>query len=215
MSLKKQGFEFIYLLNSLRGFLFESDFFQQQLENLNTLIVKLRSIDCRTYRVGNPQLIAHLEKHYPDLNIYASTSLEYKSLKQYSNFLNIYQSVEEIVPAVDLNKNFRLLKNLRKKFPHITIELMANEGCLHGCPIRCTHSMTMPLSTMIYTKPDDCISSDYFVKTCTKKMSENLFLHLCNHNVIYPWEIKEYNKLGIKNFKFVGRAIPEKSRDEM
>ena len=32
---------------------------------------------------------------------------------------------------------------------------------------------------------------------------------MCKSNIIYPWQINEYRKIGIKNFKLVGRNSDE------
>lgn len=199
------GFDFIYLLNSPKPFLFESKYFQIQLEKLDKLINKLRKLGCKKYRLCNTQLIGYFQKNYPDLEVYASTSLEYKSLKQYSNLLEIYKNIKEVVPACDINKNFKLLKNLKKQYPNIIFEIMVNEGCMNSCPLRTFHNLSVPYHISNFKNIEPDFTTTYFVNTCNEFVIKNQYYHLCNPNIIYPWEIEEYAKIGITNFKLVGR----------
>ena len=199
----ENNFEFIYLLNSPRPLIFESRYLSLQFEKLDKLINNLKKMGCKTYRVCNPMLIAHLEENYPDLKLYVSTSLEYHTLQQYSNFLNIYKNIKEMIPAVDLNKNFKFLINFQKRNPNIKLELIVNEGCMYSCPLRYSHNLSIPFTK---DSPKLTFANNYFNKTCTNMTSKNIYFHLANHNIIYPWEIEEYGKIGIYNFKIVGRS---------
>lgn len=208
------GFDFIYLLNSPKPFLVESKLFQTQLEKLDNLINRLKKLGIKKYRLCNPQLIGYLQNNYPDLEVYVSTSLEYKNLKQYSNLLEIYKNVVEIVPACDINKNFKLLKNLKKEYPNIILELMVNEGCINSCPLRIFHHLSSPyfIGGNINIEPE--LRHIYFPNTCNNFAFKNPFYHLCNPNIIYPWEVEEYAKIGITNFKLVGRNAEQTVKDK-
>ncbi len=149
--------------------------------------------------------MAYIHKEYQNAEIYASTSIEYQTIKQYSNFHEMFPFVKEFVPAVDLNKNFKLLKNLKNKFPDIKIELMVNEGCLYACPLRYFHNNSIPYHFMKQLNIDIGFRAEYFVEICSRFSEKNSLFHLCNHNIIYPWEIEEYGNIGIHNFKLVGR----------
>lgn len=199
------GFDFIYLLNSPKPFFYESKSFFTQLEKLNNLINKLKKFGCKKYRICNPQLIGYFKQNYPDLEVYVSTSSEYKSLKQYANLLEIYKNIKEIVPASDINKNFKLLKNLKKQYPNIIFEVMVNEGCLNSCPLRFFHNLSIPNFISDPQNTLHNLSVEYFFNTCRVFSLKNSYFHLCNPNIIYPWEIEEYAKIGITNFKLVGR----------
>ena len=203
---KELGFDFIYLLISPKPILYESKYTKYQFEKLDRLINKLKAIGCNKYRVGNVHLIDYLQQNYPDLELYASTSFEYQTIKQYSTFLELYPCIKEIVPAVDLNKNFKFLKNFRKMFPDVTIELMVNEGCLYSCPLRYQHNTSLPYWIETKHEINKQFNVNYFINKCNNYFLENnKFFHIFNHNIIYPWEIEEYVNIGINNFKLVGR----------
>ena len=199
-----KGVDFIYLLNSPKIYNPAFDNLDLILEKLDKLINDLKILGSNKYRVCNPQLIAYLTKYYPDTEIYLSTSSELKSIKEYENMFQMFKNIKEFVPSWDLNKNIRFLKNIRKRFPDIKLELMVNEGCIPNCPIRTSHNIYITgiekelISTSIF-------ESQFYLKNCSKILNRNFNWYLCNANIIYPWEIEEYSKIGINNFKLVGR----------
>ena len=132
----EKGCDFIYLLNSPRPLPIENPDFPKQLEKLDLLLSELRKIGVNKLRVASAQLMSYIGNHYPDFQVLASTSLEYKTIWEYQNFIAFHGEVKQIVPSHDINKNFKLLKNLTKRYPNMEFELMVNEGCLQGCPNR-------------------------------------------------------------------------------
>ncbi len=203
-----KGFDLIYLLNSPRPLSIESPDFNKQLEKLDFLLNELKSIGVNKLRVSNPKLLTYLSIHYKDFILYASTSFEYKTLKEYQNFIAMHPTVKQIVPSHDVTKNFKLLQNLKKCLPNIEIELLADEGCMGGCPHRFTHSSEY-LKEFITPNKDISLSNYYCHFFCSVIFRKSPVLHICKSNNIYPWEIKEYNKIGINKFKLAGRDVPE------
>ena len=189
---QSKNLEFVYVLNSPKPFL-EQDFEKNSKELFN-LLDKLEKINCKKLKIANPQLFDILQEKFPKFELEASTSLEYHSFSQYCNFLNKYPNIKTLNLTLDENKNFKLLKNLKSKFPKLKIELMVNEVCMFGCPYRITHP---------------CIT-----KTCMlqKEMKEKAFETICQSRHIYPWELEYYSAIGINNFKFMkgGRANLQK-----
>ena len=157
--------DFIYLLNSPRPLDIENPNFSKQLEKLELLLTELRKIGVKKLRVAAGQLMSYIAKHYSDFEILASTSLEYKTIWEYQNFIAFHPEVKQIVPSHDVNKNFLLLKNLRKRYPNVEIELMVNEGCLQGCPNRMFHEM-ISIDNNIVINNDECLSGSYATNFC-------------------------------------------------
>ena len=197
----EKGFDFIYLLNSPSISALETNNGKDALERLDKLINNLRGLGCNKLRICNPQLIEYLNQQYPDMNIHLSTSLEYQNIKQYSNLFSMFRNIKEFVPAFDLNKNFRFLKNIKSKFPDIEIELMVNEGCLAGCPIRNYHNLFLPVENKIDS--EQIFNGAFFINKC-RQQTKDLFFQICHPNIIYPWQLEEYSKIGINRFKLVG-----------
>ena len=201
----EKGFDFIYLINSPRRLDIERPEFLKELDKLHKLLEELQKIGVNKLRVSNPKLLTYLSQHYNKFILYASTSFEYKTIKEYQNFMALHPTVKQIVPSHDLNKNFRLLENLRKSFPDIGIEMLVNEGCLGGCPHRLEHSREIRLVPFCSANGDFTLSNKYCISSCRNLSKRNDILYMCKSNYINPWEIEEYAKIGINNFKLVGR----------
>ena len=196
--------EFIYLLNSPRPLEIENPYFSGSLETLELLLTELKKIGVKKLRVASAQLMSYIAKHHNDFDILASTSLEYKTIWEYQNFIHFHPEVKQIVPSHDVNKNFLLLKNLRKKYPKTEIELMVNEGCLGGCPNRMLHEYAN-IDKQITVNNDIYLSERYSLCFCRPVTYKFPYHSLLIGNIIFPWDIKEYSKIGINNFKLVGR----------
>ncbi len=196
--------DFIYLLNSPRPLDIENPFFSKQLEKLENLLNELRKLGIKKLRVASGQLSAYIGKYYSDFELLASTSLEYKTIWEYQNFIAFHREVKQIVPSHDVNRNFKLLSHLRKRYPDIEIELMVNEGCLQGCPNRMFHEM-ISIDRKIIVNNEIYLSGAYATSLCSKSVKKYPIHNLVIGNLIFPWDVEEYSKIGIKNFKLVGR----------
>ncbi len=196
-----KGVDFIYNLNNPKNIQIESADFQLELEKLDTLLNELKSTGVDKLRVANHKLISYLNGNYKHFKLYASTSFEYKLIKEYLHFMQIHPFIQQIVPSCDVNKNFELLKNLRKFNNQIDIEIIVNEGCVGGCAMRYDHSCEVLKNSALKNK----FCEELYSKLCADTVFENPLLYLCKSPVIYPWEISEYNKIGIYNFKLAGR----------
>ena len=93
-----QGCDFIYLLNSPRPLDIENSDFSIQLEKLDLLLSELKKTGVNKLRVASLQLMSYIGKHYPYFDILASTSLEYKTINEYQNFIHFHPEVKQIVP---------------------------------------------------------------------------------------------------------------------
>lgn len=196
--------DFIYLLNLPRAYDFSTPVLFEQFEKLDKLLINLKKIGVKKLRVGSIQLIQYLEENYPYFDILTSTVLEYKTILEYINFIESHQKIKQIIPSVEINKNFNLLKCLRNKYPKIEIELMVNEGCLQGCPNRRWHEQII-FSKNTNKKNDIIFSNEYGTLFCKNIRNKYPVQSLVIGTHIFPWDIKEYSKIGIKKFKFVGR----------
>lgn len=202
----ENGFDFVYLINTPKAVTDIDKILEIQLEKLDILIQRLKKLGCTKLRISNTQILDYVLKHYPDIEVYASTSFEHTQLRQYKIFLEMYPQIKEIVPSFEVNKNFTLLKNLRKLCKNTDIELMVNEGCLSGCPIRTHHNLSNPyMMSEKYMDRDISLTYRLFNLKCTEFINNNYYDCLCKTNVILPWEIEKYAKIGINKFKLIGR----------
>ena len=196
-----KGVDFIYNLNNPKNLPIENQTFEYELEKLDILLNELQSIGVNKLRISNHKLLSYIARRYKHFTLYASTSFEFKLIKEYQHFIYIHPEVKQIVPSHDVNKNFRLLKNLLKT--NTDIELIVNEGCIGGCSMRYDHSCEV-MGKVIETKHPR-LSNGLYSELCGKTIQKNPVLYLCKSQIIYPWEIEEYGKIGITKFKLAGR----------
>ena len=192
----KNGIDVIYCLNHPNPFNQSIEEYGRNEKKLQILLDKLYAIGIDKLRVANPSLMIQIWTRYREFKIYASTSLEYKTIQEYQNFMMMYPYTIQIVPSHDINKNFKLLAAIKKSLPAVEVELMATQACLRGCPHRTEHQS----------------NKSYGMKFCFSLYQKNAALNICKANNIYPWDVEEYSKLGINKFKLVGRdSFPEKT----
>lgn len=181
---KESGFRFIYNLNNPKPF-FKDDF-ERNKKSLFELLANLKNAGCNDLKIANDQLLKIISEEKMGFNLHVSTSCEYLNLQNYIHLLDLYPDIVSVNLPTDENRNFRLLKNLRKRYPKLEIELLVNEPCLFGCPSRRIHPST-----------DFC----YFnCKDIRSKQSGLPFFFKCN--MIYPWWLEYYSAIGINHFKF-------------
>ena len=200
----ENGADFIYLLNLPKPLDVENENLISQLEKLENLLFELKKIGVNKLRVASLQLSSYIGKHYKDFNIFASTSLDYKNIWEYQNFIQFHPEVKQIIPSHDINKNFKLLSILSKRYPNTEIELMVNEGCLQGCPNRFIHEY-INIEQQKIINNEICLSNSYPTSFCNPVVHKYPVQSLVIGNHIFPWDIEEYSKIGINNFKLVGR----------
>ena len=198
-----KGVDFIYNLNNPKNLPIENQTFDCELKKLDVLLNELQSIGVNKLRISNHKLLAYLARKYKHFTLYASTSFEFKTIKEYQHFVQIHPEVKQIVPCHDVNKNFLLLKNLIKSSPYSDIELIVNEGCIGGCSMRYDHSCEIMGKSI--GGNNRSLSNSFYSEFCNKTIKNNPLLYLCKSPIIYPWEIKEYGKIGINKFKLAGR----------
>ena len=198
-----KGVDFIYNLNNPKNLPIENVEFDKELDKLDALLFELQSIGVNKLRISNHKLLSYLAKKYKFFTLYASTSFEYKLIKEYQHFIQIHPEVKEIVVSHDVNKNFELLKNLKRNNPYVEIEIMVNEGCIGGCSLRYDHSCEI-MGKAVNSRHER-LSNGFYSHLCSKTIEKNPLLYLCKSQIIYPWEIEEYAKIGINKFKLAGR----------
>lgn len=192
------GFKVCYLMNSPKPFnfkdldTFKNDFYK--------LLDKLWNIGIDNIKVANTQVAVLINEHNPEFKLSASTIFEYNSITQYVQLLELYPNFVNFGIAKNQNQNFRFLKNMKKHFPNITIEMMMDEGCIKNCPTR--------------TSCMSCSSTSYFKNGC-KLTKQNQYKNRIRNGCIQPWELSYYSAIGINNFKITPQDQRASDKHEM
>ena len=199
--------DFVYLFNSCSRMPIESPDCKIMLEKLDKLLAELSSIGVTKLRLAEHKLIKYIVNNYSKFDIYASTSFEFKSISEYQNFMFMHPYIKQIVPSHDLIKNFTFLKNLKNLLPDVDIEILTNEGCLTGCPCRNGHA-SEHFGKLVMLNDDINLSNLFYTSVFCRNLHQiHPIYSFIKSNIIYPWEINEYSKIGINKFKFSGRDI--------
>lgn len=181
---QKQGFDFVYTLNSPKPF--SDTEFEKRKKELFNLLDKLKDGNVNKFKIANTQLLNILPKRYSHFKFQASTSFEFRNINQYINLLKNYPNIELIDIAIDENRNFKFLKTLKTMFPDTKLELIVNEPCLRGCPARISHCAT-----------------NFYRFDCMKIIEKNWIEEFCKSGVIYPWNLDYYSAMNINRFKLL------------
>jgi len=199
---QQNGFKFTYLMNSPKPFS-EKDF-KTFKDDFLYLLDLLKKHNVKNIKVANTQVIDLINNYAPnEFDYSASTVFEYHTLAQYEHLFETYPNFKLLDLTYDENQNFKLIRNLKNRFPNIKIELMINDPCIKGCPSRIAHESEL----------------DFYHYKCSlirQKIGKLAFILACS--TIYPWDIEYYSALGINNFKYVayspgGNKIPNNRAD--
>ena len=182
------GFKVCYLLNSPKTF--NDKDAAPHLPKLYKLLDDLYEIGVRNIKIANTQVAEIVRRHNSDFKFTASTVFEYHNISQYKNLIDYMPNIERIIIAKDENQNFKLLHNLKKLLPNITIEMMLDEGCIKSCPSR-----IFCMADSETTKIGNQLGCE-ILKKCQS-------LRLFKTGQIFPWQLPYYSALGINHFKNV------------
>ena len=183
---KSKGFDVCYLMNSPKPF--SKNDFGYVKNHVYPLLEMLKKYGIDYIKCANTQVATIINHIAPGFRISSSTACEYHTITQYRYLLDEFPNIEFIDMTSEENHNFPLLKNLRKEFPKVRIEIMVNEACLKGCPARISHASELRF----------CMFNCNGIRTRI-----GTAVDMCKSPIVYPWFIPEYLKLGINNFKIV------------
>ena len=197
------GFDVMYCLNMPRPLAIENPKFPQQIERLHKLLEELEKLGINKLRTASPKLTAYLHRNFHQFDLYGSTASDYKIIQEFQFLKQVHPYLKGLVPSHNANKNFTLLKNIKKL--GLEVEIMVNEGCVQGCSNRFEHEACLTDSNFENQTKVSIFQEDFCKGNCTKIEQKNPVLYMAKGNHIYPWEIAEYEKIGINKFKLNGR----------
>lgn len=109
-----------------------------------------------------------------------------------------------ITVDTNINRHFDLLKGIVKAV-NCDIRVIVNEGCLYRCPFRYTHyNLASHLSSLDQPRTPLFAPDFYFDKCISIRLREPT--QIIKSAWIRPEDLKEYEAIGIKDFKLSGRT---------
>ena len=157
--------------------------------------------------VSDPYLARFAKIHHPKLKLKVSVIAEVNSLSRSLDWEKIIGSNGVLTLSIMLNRNFPLLKEI-KKTVKCDIELLTNDCCLFECPFRffhyteCSHaSQTHDILEGYY--------NDWATIACQNQKCFNKEQVLMSR-WIQPSDLDKYIEIGIDYFKISGRRYGTK-----
>lgn len=190
-----QGWGANLLVNSTCGGLgwYRKEQFSRTLRYIRSLHEK-HGLDAVT--VANPLYIQKISEALPDIKMTASVLCGIDS-EQRAAFYGKF-GVYAVIPERDINRDLEKLMSI-KEAAGAEIRLMANEGCLYGCPYRQFH-----FNLISHNSREDESQRDCFFSNCQHIVREDpsQILKSC---WIRPEDLRKYRKI-TNLFKITGRT---------
>jgi collagenase-like PrtC family protease len=117
---------------------------------------------------------------------------------------------DTIAVDTNINRNFAVLEAITKAV-RCDLKVLVNEGCLYKCPFRHAHfnlfsHITATRSALMKAQAQSMnIFSDYYFDKCISIRVRDPS-QIIRSPWIRPEDLKEYEAIGIDNFKLTGRA---------
>jgi len=154
--------------------------------------------------LANPYLIKFANQNYPALKIKSSCGIEATTVENIKKLDSL--GLETIVLNRKLNREFYILAQLDKRLLN-KLELVVNSKCNHECLFSTNHALLSGKSSQTEKKLGNFTYPYYSILCAAETMaSPEEFI---KSPWIRPEDIKEYNKIGIYNFKLDGRGKNE------
>lgn len=161
-------------------------------------VKKLHADGLDTITVANPIYMQKIRKEVLGLTIVVSV---FSGVDTVQKALFYKKFGADIITPNEINRNLELLKEI-KETAEVDLRLMANEGCLYGCPYRLFHENF----TSHASKVPNTNARDICAEQCCefRKLDPS---QLLKSDWIRPEDVHRYKKI-TSLFKIVGRTMP-------
>ena len=151
--------------------------------------------------VTDPYLAQFAKTHHPKLKLKVSVIAEVNSLTRALEWEEIIGTDGVLTLSIMLNRNFPLLKKIRKMVK-CDIELLTNDCCLNECPFRFFHYTECSHASQTH----DCLEgyyNDWATIACQNQKCFNQE-QIVMSKWIQPADLDKYIDIGIDYFKISG-----------
>lgn len=190
------GFEFSYLFNT--ACMGNEETQQATNRKIFELLDWLKQIKVDWITVVFPYFVDIIRKYAPEIKIALSTFADVVTLQKALQFERM--GVNQITLPEGLNRNFKLLRLLKKKLS-CDLQLIATNTCLISCPYRNTHTNFLSHAS----KPKG-LAVNYCMLRCTQMTVESP-AEIIKSGWIRPEDLHYYEEIGIDKFKLTSRMM--------
>jgi len=198
----RYGMKFKYLLNATC--LGNIEWTRRGQRKIRYFLDWLSKIGIDTVAVSIPYLAQIVKKCYPDLEISISNTAEIDSVKKAKEWEDL--GADEISLHIDINRNFPVLKAIRKNVK-CRIEIIANQDTILHCPFYSYHVLG---SSHASQSNRQGLYIDYCRLSCSLKRIEDP-LNFIRADWIRPEDVHYYEEIGMDRLKLVDRSMVTKA----
>ncbi len=197
-SARKAGYSFNFLLNAscLDNREYRKDEFAKIIQHIGW--VESTGADWVTVTI--PYLLEIIRRHFPELKIAVSSWARVESVRKAQYWESI--GADAIVLSEEINRDFKTLEAIRKAVKCKLI-LIANPGCLYGCPRSFYHA-----NVMTHGSQGGHSSEGFLVDHCYFSCTSEKVRHpeeLIKIRWIRPEDVEDYEMAGIDCLKIIDR----------
>lgn len=194
------GLEFLYLMNaSCLGNLEYSSRGRKEIFNLLDLIHDM-GVDSLVVTI--PYVMELIQQRYPDWPLVASSLCYISSVHEALKFQRL--GVKRLILDPDINRNFPLLRDIRRKVK-AELEIIVNHSCLLHCPYEYSHYNNTGHGSQRFEGEKEKIYNQYNLLKCTLEKLKNPSEFL-RSPWIPPSEVDYLEDIGIHWLKIAGRG---------
>lgn len=197
----KYGLEFNYLLNS--SCLDNAEWTMAGQNKIMRLIDWLVGLKIDAVTVATPYLLELVKKRFPALKIYVSDLAYINSIERAKYWENLGAKRITLF-NVDVNRNFCLLKNIRKNVK-CELKLILNVNCLSKCPYYLSHANLASHGSQSGHLLRGFVI-DYCRISCRYQQIMNP-VDFIRSTWIRPEDVSYYEEIGIDCFKIIDRGM--------
>jgi collagenase-like PrtC family protease len=193
------GIQFNYLLNS--SCMGNKEYRQSTYHEIVNHLDRLAENKVDWVTIANPYLIRICKKRHPRIKISVSSFAMVESVQRAKYFDSM--GVDEITVRENINRDFNLLKELKKQC-RCEIQVLANQTCLFQCPYQFYHDNVSSHASQIGDSTAKGFL-DFCILSCTRQRYGDP-AEFIKSRWIRPDDIAEYEKIGITQFKLADRS---------
>lgn len=196
----EHGIKFDYLINALDFDGQEND--RQWVKKVVDFITRLdEEIKVDSLTITHPFLIKLVKEKFPRLKVYLSLIAGVDTVKKAKEYEALGVDLIYLNPHT-VNRDFERLSSIVEKIK-APIALYANIPCLSACPYRDAHYQFFGQASRLSN--ENKFKIDPFIAKCSLIYLTDP-VQLLKSPFIRPEDIVEYQKMGVKIFKFTDRS---------
>lgn len=192
------GHSFNFLLNA--SCLDNREYRRDEYHKILDHIGWVESTGADSVTVTIPYLLQLIKRHYPRLKVYVSSWARVENVRKAQYFRDM--GADSIVLSEEITRDFRTLEAIRKAVD-CKLVVIANPGCLYGCPRSYYHANVMTHGSQGEHESEGFLV-DHCYFSCTMEKVTNP-VELVKIRWVRPEDVEDYEMAGIDSLKIIDR----------